>query len=70
MSEVCQNLAHSRWDCTYHVVFVPKRRRKVLYGELRRQSGSILWELAQQNGCEIVEGHLQIDHVHIVFLIF
>jgi hypothetical protein len=44
MSEVYQSLSHSRWDCKYHVIFVPKRRRKVLYGELRRQLGPIFHE--------------------------
>ena len=69
MSEVYQSLAHSKWDCTYHIIFVPKRRRQVLYGELRRQLGPILRELAQQKGCEIVEGQLRPDHVHIVMRI-
>ena len=69
MSEVYQSLSHSKWDCTYHIIFVPKRRRKVLYGELRRQLGPILRELARQKECEILEGHLQPDHVHIVMTI-
>ena len=69
MSEVYQSLAHSKWDCRYHIIFVPKRRRKVLYGELRRQLGPILRELAQQKGCAIVEGQLRPDHVQIVMRI-
>ena len=69
MREVYQSLAHSRWDCTYHVVFVPKRRRKVLYGELRQQLGPIFHELARQKESRILEGHLQVEHVHIVVAI-
>jgi putative transposase len=69
VSEVYQSLSHSKWDCTYHIIFVPKRRRKVLYGELRRQLGPILRELARQKECEILEGHLRPDHVHIVMRI-
>jgi len=51
------------------VIFVPKRRRKVLYGELRRQLGPIFHELARHKECQILEGHLQIDHVHMVIAI-
>jgi putative transposase len=61
----CQSLSHTRWDCKYHVVFIPKRRRKVLFGQLRKHLGEILRELALQKGCEIIEGHLMRDHVHI-----
>jgi putative transposase len=64
MSDVYQSLAHSKWDCKYHVVFVPKRRRKVIFGQLRRQLGPILRALAKQKECQIVEGHLKADHVH------
>jgi putative transposase len=69
MSEVYQSLSHSRWDCTYHVIFVPKRRRKVLYGELRQKLKVIFHELARQKECQIVEGHLMPDHVHMVIAI-
>jgi putative transposase len=69
MSEVYQSLSHSRWDCTYHVIFVPKRRRKVLYGELRQKLKAIFHELARQKECQIVEGHLMPDHVHMVIAI-
>ncbi len=58
MSEVYQSLSHSKWDCKYHVIFVPKRRRKVLYGELRQQLKAIFHELARQKECQILEGHL------------
>jgi putative transposase len=64
-----QSLSHSKWDCKYHVVFVPKYRRKALYGEIRRQLGPILPELAKQKECQIIEGHLMPDHVHMCILI-
>ena len=64
MSDVYQNLAHSKWDCKYHVVFVPKRRRKVIFGNIRRQLGPVFHALAKQKECQIVEGHLMPDHVH------
>ena len=69
MSEVYQSLSHSKWDCKYHVIFVPKYRRKVLYGELRQRLGPIFHELARQKECQIIEGHLQSDHVHMVIAI-
>ena len=69
MDQTYQSLSHARWDCKYHVVFVPKRRRKVLYGELRQQLGSIFHGLARQKECQILEGHLLVDHVHMVIAI-
>jgi len=69
MNNTYQSLSHSRWDCKYHVVFVPKRRRKALYGELRKQLGPIFHELARQKECQIIEGHLMVDHVHICIAI-
>jgi len=63
MSELSQSLSHSRWNCKYHVVFVPKRRRKKLFGEIRRQRGPIFHELARQKECRIIEGHVMPDHV-------
>ncbi len=57
MYELYQSLSHSRWDCKYHVVFVPKFRRKFL--------GPIFHELARQKECKIVEGHMPQDHVHM-----
>jgi len=60
-----QSLCHSRWDCKYHVVFIPKRRKKKIYGSLRKHLGEIFRDLAQQKESEIVEGHLRSDHVHI-----
>ena len=60
-----QSLSHTRWDCKYHVVFIPKRRKKAIYGALRKNLGEIFRELAQQRQCKVVEGHLMIDHVHM-----
>ena len=60
-----QSLSHVRWDCKYHVVIIPKYRRKVFYGRLRRQIGVILRELCRQRGIELVEGHAMPDHVHL-----
>ena len=54
---------------THHVVFVPKRRRKVIFGQIRRQLGSVFHALAKQKECQIVEGHLMPDHVHMCIAI-
>ena len=61
-----QSQAHVKWDCKYHIVIVPKYRRKQLYGRLRRGVGEILRELSCQMGVEILEGHLMPDHVHML----
>lgn len=63
------SLSHSQWDCKYHVVFVPKYRKKALYVELRENLGRIFHELARQKECVIVEGHLRPDHVHMCIAI-
>jgi putative transposase len=60
-----QSLSHVRWDCKYHVVIIPKYRRKVVYGRLRGQIGKILRELCRQPGIDLVEGHAMPDHVHL-----
>ena len=60
-----ESLSHVRWECKYHVVIVPKYRRKVLYGKLRQQVGVILRGLCRQRGVELLEGHLRPDHVHM-----
>src|SRR5260221_14679949 len=65
MSETYQRLAHSSWDCKYHVVFVPKRRRKVLFGQARRKLGEVFHALARQKECQTIEGHLLPDHGHM-----
>ncbi len=65
LSELYQSLSHSKWDCKYHVVFVPKGRRKAIFGQTRRHLGPIFHALARQKECQIVEGHLMSDHVHM-----
>jgi len=62
-------MSHSKWDCKYHVVFIPKRRRKAMFGNLRKQLGVIFHELARQKECTIIEGHLMPDHVHMCIAI-
>lgn len=62
-------LSHSKWDCKYHVVFIPKRRRKTLYGKLRQHLGEVFRELARRKECRIEEGHLMPDHVHMMIAI-
>jgi len=60
-----QSLTHTRWDCKYHVVFIPKMRKKKIFGVLRQHLGAIFRELAKHKEVEVVEGHLMSDHVHI-----
>ena len=60
-----QSLTHTTWDCKYHVVFIPKRRKKVIFGMIRKHLGKVFHELAAQKNCQIVEGHLMPDHVHM-----
>ena len=62
-------LNHSKWECKYHVVFIPKYRRKALYGQLRQYLGEVFRKLAQQKESQIEEGHLQPDHVHMLISI-
>jgi len=60
-----QSLSHTKWDCKYHVVFIPKMRKKQIFGAIRKHLGEVLHELARQKECRIVEGHLMLDHVHM-----
>jgi putative transposase len=60
-----QSMSHSKWDCKYHVVFIPERRRKAMFGNIRKHLGVIFHELARQKECAIIEGHLMPDHVHM-----
>ena len=69
MKSIQQTLKHSVWECKYHIVWIPKYRKKVLYGQLRQYLGEILHGLAQQKECKIEEGHLVNDHVHILISI-
>ena len=64
-----ESLSHSKWDCKYHVVFVPKYRKKVLYGKIRKFLGPVFHELAQQRRSKILEGHMVQDHVHMLIQI-
>ena len=61
-----QRLNHSVWECKYHIVFISKYRRKILFGALRKELGSILHDLAKHKECTIEEGHLMPDHVHML----
>lgn len=69
MPDQYQSLSHSKWDCKYHVVFVPKGRRAALSGQIRQHLGAIFHALARQKECEIVEGHVMADHVHMMIRI-
>ena len=58
-------LSHVRWECKYHVVIIPKYRRKIIYGKLRQRIGPILRDLCKQKGVELIEGHTMPDHIHM-----
>ena len=64
-----RSLSHSTWECKYDVVFIPKCRRKTLYGQLRQYLGEVFRRLAEQKGSRIEEGHLMPDHVHMMISI-
>jgi putative transposase len=64
-----RSLSHSKWDCKYHVVFIPKKRRKALFGQAQRHLCEIFHALARQKECQILEGHLMPDHVHVCIAI-
>ena len=64
-----ESLKHTKWECKYHVVFIPKCRRQVIYGQIRKELGTIFHDLARQRECKIEEGHLQADHVHMLISI-
>ena len=61
-----QSLAHVKWECKYHLVIVPKYRRKMLFGKVRQRIGQILRQLCRQRGIELIEGHAMPDHIHLV----
>lgn len=63
------SLSHTKWECKYHVIFIPKMRRKALYGQLRQHLPGVFRELARQRESEIEEGHLMPDHVHMMISI-
>ena len=60
-----KSLTHTRWDCKYHIVFIPKKRQKLIYGAIRKHLGEILHDLARRKGVVIEEGHLMPDHIHM-----
>jgi putative transposase len=60
-----ESLSHSTWECKYHIVWIPKYRRKVLYGQVRKHLGEVFHSLASQRESQIVEGHIAVDHVHM-----
>ena len=64
-----ESLSHSKWECKYHVVFIPKCRRRTLYGQLRRHLGEVFRKLAEHKESRILEGHLMPDHVHMLIAI-
>ena len=64
-----KSLSHSRWECKYHIVFIPKYRRKILFGEIRRELGETFRSLARRKESEVLEGHLMRDHVHMLISI-
>ena len=61
-----QSLSHTRWQCKYHVIFIPKYRRRALFGAIRRELGGVFRRLAEQKECRIEEGHIMADHVHML----
>jgi putative transposase len=66
MSNDDKSLAHTRWNCKYYLVFTPKYRRKVIYGQLRRDIGKILRKLCEMKEVEIIEAHAMPDHIHML----
>lgn len=64
--ESYETLKHTTWECKYHVVFIPKCRRKALFAQLRRELGPVFRSLAEQKECTVEEGHLMPDHVHML----
>ena len=64
-----ESLSHTAWECKYHGVFIPKCRRRTLYGQLRRHLGEVFRRLAEQKESRVEEGHLMSDHVHMMLSI-
>ena len=61
-----RSLSHTAWDCKYHLIWIPKYRKKVLFGDLRKYLGNVFRELALQKESKVLEGHLKGDHVHML----
>ena len=69
MEDQYENLSHTKWQCKYHVIFIPKCRRRRLFGVVRRELGAVFRRLAEQKGCKVHEGHVMPDHVHMLISI-
>ena len=69
MSQDHSHLNHATWECKYHVVFTPKYRKKALFGQIRRHLGTVFHDLARRKECQIEEGHMLPDHVHMLISI-
>ncbi len=69
MTSSYESLSHSKWECKYHVVFIPKCRKKELYGKIKKFLGPVFHELARQRECEIIKGNMAGDHVHMLIKI-
>ncbi len=66
MEQRYESLNHTKWECKYHLVWIPKYRKKIIYGQLRKGLGPILRQLALHKESEIVEGTMKVDHVHVL----
>ncbi len=64
-----QSLSHTKWEFKYHLTWIPKYRKKTLYGDLRKYLGEVLRDSAQRRECEILEGRLMPDHAHVLISI-
>jgi putative transposase len=60
------SLAHSKWNCKYHIVFAPKYRRQIIYGSIKADIGQILRKLCEHKGVEIIEANACVDHIHML----
>ena len=69
LMKTINSLSHSKWECMFHVTWIPKYRKKKIYGKLRKFLGKTLRSLAKQKECEVLEGHLMTDHVHMLISI-
>jgi REP-associated tyrosine transposase len=63
------SLSHTKWDCKYHIVWIPKCRKKVMYGDIRSYLGETFHDLARQRECKVIEGHMMSDHLHMLISI-
>ena len=69
MVDISKSLAHTKWNCKYHIVFAPKYRRQIVYGKIKKDIGEILRELCNWKCVEILEAELCVDHIHMVVMI-